>query len=144
MWTFLVLKVAWFFPPFPPIRPARYSKSKILYNFFFKYKNMRCSLQPIIFYVSYVFNFFQRVGGWSRYLQMVSHILSISLSHFFTALLQITTFENATMIRINNKYWKLQQCNKGVNSKECGTIVALLRCCQCSGAFYSHHYGIAH
>jgi hypothetical protein len=33
-------------------------------------------------------------------------------------------------IRINNKYWKLQKCNKAVNSKECHTFVALLRCCQ--------------
>jgi hypothetical protein len=68
------------------------------------------------------------------------HFLSISLITLFhsVALLQITTFENATTIRINNKYGKLQQCNKSVNSKECGTIVALLRCCQCSGAFYSH------
>jgi hypothetical protein len=30
-----------------------------------------------------------------------------------------------------NKYGKLQQCNKRVNSKECRTIVALLRCCRC-------------
>jgi hypothetical protein len=59
-------------------------------------------------------------------------------------LLQITTFENATTIRINNKHGKLQQCNKRVNSKECHTIVALLRCCQCSGAFYSHRSTLAH
>jgi hypothetical protein len=53
-------------------------------------------------------------------------------------LLQITTFENATTIRINNKYGKLQQCNKRVNSKECHTIVALLRRVVAIGAFYSH------
>jgi hypothetical protein len=45
---------------------------------------------------------------------------------YLTALLQITTFENATTIRINNKYGKLQQCNKGLNSKECHTLLPVV------------------
>jgi hypothetical protein len=42
------------------------------------------------------------------------------------------------MTRIHNKYLNLQHGKHRVKTKECRTLVAVFRCCQCNVAFYSH------